>query len=277
MQSKARTPLTSKPAAGTKAANPQQPAAARLLRPRRKSAVLPGTTKTTTTTTNVVTAESRARTAPGRAGLDTRAEESSPSVAANTSKGAKTAPVVDEQRQRPLGERKQEVDPASKEEKIQEKNNNGTEEIANNETSREKRQQEQQKTNEETETENRQQKKKRQKKETKENRQNKRARRIKILQESAPGYPDLMKLKIGDDGSLQVAAEELPIGWIGAYSPESRKLRIIRFLEKRNRRVWRKCIKYDVRKLFADSRLRAKGRFVKRDHEELMRELMSLT
>jgi hypothetical protein len=47
-------------------------------------------------------------------------------------------------------------------------------------------------------------------------------------------------------------------GFIGAYSPESRRERVERFLEKRNRRVWTKKVKYDVRKNFADSRLRVK-------------------
>jgi hypothetical protein len=70
---------------------------------------------------------------------------------------------------------------------------------------------------------------------------------------------------------------ERPDGWIGAYSPESRKVRIERFLKKRNHRVWTKTVKYDVRKNFADSRLRVKGRFVKKEDELLMRELMSLT
>ncbi|KAL3932830.1 MAG: hypothetical protein SGBAC_010671, partial [Bacillariaceae sp.] len=76
------------------------------------------------------------------------------------------------------------------------------------------------------------------------------------------------------NGLLQV---ERPEGWIGAYSPQSRKVRIARFLEKRNHRVWTKTVKYDVRKNFADSRLRVKGRFVKKEDELLMRELMSLT
>jgi len=83
-----------------------------------------------------------------------------------------------------------------------------------------------------------------------------------------------IKSKVGEDGLLEV---ERPDGWIGAYSPESRKVRIGRFLEKRNHRVWTKTVKYDVRKNFADSRLRVKGRFVKKDDELLMRELMSLT
>ena len=77
--------------------------------------------------------------------------------------------------------------------------------------------------------------------------------------------------------SEEYEAPQRPEGWVGAYSPNSRKLRIARFLEKRNNRVWTKKVKYDVRKNFADSRMRVKGRFVKKEDEVLMRELMSLT
>ena len=47
-------------------------------------------------------------------------------------------------------------------------------------------------------------------------------------------------------------------GYVGAYSPEARRARIERFLAKRDKRVWTKKVKYDVRKNFADSRLRVK-------------------
>mmetsp|Transcript_23441 Transcript_23441/g.38293 ORF Transcript_23441/g.38293 Transcript_23441/m.38293 type:complete len:727 (-) Transcript_23441:689-2869(-) len=95
---------------------------------------------------------------------------------------------------------------------------------------------------------------------------------------SGQGRPRSMSdpnLSVGIDnhGLLHVNGPE---GWVGAYSPNSRQLRIHRFLEKRNHRVWVKKVKYDVRKNLADSRLRVKGRFVKKD-EMLMRELMSLT
>ncbi len=85
------------------------------------------------------------------------------------------------------------------------------------------------------------------------------------------------------------------VGFIGAYSPEQRRLRIEKFFEKRNRRVWTKKVKYDVRKNFADSRLRVKvtvalnctvshlltlfllqGRFVKKEDEDIMRELLNI-
>eukprot|EP00941_MAST-03F_sp_MAST-3F-sp1_P002802 g2802.t1 len=63
---------------------------------------------------------------------------------------------------------------------------------------------------------------------------------------------------------------------VGIYSPVSRKKRIERFLRKRKERVWTKRVKYDVRKNFADSRLRVKGRFVKKEDEELLREVMNI-
>lgn len=65
-------------------------------------------------------------------------------------------------------------------------------------------------------------------------------------------------------GSANAAAS----GFVGIYSPEDRKSRIMRFLEKRKRRMWTKKVKYDVRKNFADSRVRVKGRFVKKQEED---------
>eukprot|EP00574_Skeletonema_japonicum_P006999 CAMPEP_0201724532 /NCGR_PEP_ID=MMETSP0593-20130828/8262_1 /ASSEMBLY_ACC=CAM_ASM_000672 /TAXON_ID=267983 /ORGANISM="Skeletonema japonicum, Strain CCMP2506" /LENGTH=661 /DNA_ID=CAMNT_0048215815 /DNA_START=209 /DNA_END=2194 /DNA_ORIENTATION=- len=83
-----------------------------------------------------------------------------------------------------------------------------------------------------------------------------------------------LKVRLDENGLLDVKGPE---GWVGAYSPTSRELRINKFLAKRNHRVWVKKVKYDVRKNFADSRLRVKGRFVKKEDEMLMRELMSLS
>jgi hypothetical protein len=76
--------------------------------------------------------------------------------------------------------------------------------------------------------------------------------------------------------SAMNAAAQRPSGFIGAYSPEQRRQRIEKFLEKRARRVWSRKVKYDVRKNFADSRLRIKGRFVKKEDEDMMRELMNI-
>jgi hypothetical protein len=63
---------------------------------------------------------------------------------------------------------------------------------------------------------------------------------------------------------------------VGMYSPERRRHVVERFLEKRRRRIWRKRVKYDVRKNFADSRLRVKGRFVRKEDEDVLRDLMSM-
>ena len=54
---------------------------------------------------------------------------------------------------------------------------------------------------------------------------------------------------------------------IGAYTKEERQQRIHRFREKKNKRIWRKQIKYDCRKKLADTRPRVKGRFVSRAEE----------
>lgn len=63
---------------------------------------------------------------------------------------------------------------------------------------------------------------------------------------------------------------------IGAYTPEERRRRIQRFLEKRRNRVWTKKVKYDVRKNFADSRIRVKGRFIRKQDEEVLNTLVAL-
>ena len=49
---------------------------------------------------------------------------------------------------------------------------------------------------------------------------------------------------------------------IGIYTVEERRLRIARFMAKRKQRVWVKKIKYEVRRNFAETRVRVKGRFV---------------
>ncbi|KAF4034914.1 CCT motif-containing protein [Phytophthora infestans] len=66
-------------------------------------------------------------------------------------------------------------------------------------------------------------------------------------------------------------------GWVGCYSPEARKKRVQRYLKKRQERVWVREVKYDVRKSFADTRLRVQGRFVAREDEKTIRELLSFT
>lgn len=64
--------------------------------------------------------------------------------------------------------------------------------------------------------------------------------------------------------------------YVGSYSPVARKLRIERFLAKRKLRKWRRKVDYDVRKNFADTRLRVKGRFVKKEDEAFLCQLLQL-
>ena len=57
-------------------------------------------------------------------------------------------------------------------------------------------------------------------------------------------------------------------GRVGIYLPDERRARIAKFHTKRKVGIWRKRIKYECRKKFADSRPRIKGRFVKRPNVE---------
>ena len=66
----------------------------------------------------------------------------------------------------------------------------------------------------------------------------------------------LVSIKVREDGK------------IGIYSKEERKEIIERFRAKKQRRIWRKTIKYDCRKRLADTRPRVKGRFVSRTERE---------
>lgn len=81
---------------------------------------------------------------------------------------------------------------------------------------------------------------------------------------------DTMKGRRFDDKRHRVG------GYVGAYSREARKARVELFLRKRAKRVWTKKVKYGVRKNFADSRMRVKGRFVKKDDEDLLRDLVNI-
>ena len=81
----------------------------------------------------------------------------------------------------------------------------------------------------------------------------------------------------GDGGNMGDDMNNGGTHYVGAYSPESRRRRVARCMEKRGRRIWTKKVKYDVRKNFADSRMRVKGRFVRKEDEELLRDLLSLT
>ena len=85
--------------------------------------------------------------------------------------------------------------------------------------------------------------------------------------------PRMRAYTLGDGPQAQM---ERMTGMVGIYGPEERKARIARFLEKRKRRVWSRKVKYDVRKNFADSRMRIKGRFVKKEDEAAIGAVMEL-
>ena len=52
---------------------------------------------------------------------------------------------------------------------------------------------------------------------------------------------------------------------IGKLTLQDRYLKIKRFKEKKQRRIWTKKIFYDCRKQVADKRLRIKGRFIRKE------------
>uniref|UniRef100_M4BHH0 CCT domain-containing protein n=2 Tax=Hyaloperonospora arabidopsidis (strain Emoy2) TaxID=559515 RepID=M4BHH0_HYAAE len=89
---------------------------------------------------------------------------------------------------------------------------------------------------------------------------------------------EFIRMEISAANDSEQHREALSDGkYVGSYSPEARRKRIERFLEKRKHRVWAKKVDYDVRKNFANSRLRVKGRFVKKEDEELLCQLLSYT
>ena len=49
---------------------------------------------------------------------------------------------------------------------------------------------------------------------------------------------------------------------IRGLSFEKRRLKLLKYMEKKKKRVWKKKVNYDCRKKVADGRLRIKGKFV---------------
>ena len=58
---------------------------------------------------------------------------------------------------------------------------------------------------------------------------------------------------------------------IGGLTFEKRRLKLLRYMDKKERRVWWKKVNYDCRKKVADGRLRIKGKFV--THEQACGQL----
>ena len=74
------------------------------------------------------------------------------------------------------------------------------------------------------------------------------------------GVSGLQPLDI-DGRDFSVANKD---GRIGVYKPEARKALLAKFHRKRHNRIWNKKVRYTCRKNLADTRVRIKGRFVKR-------------
>jgi hypothetical protein len=53
-------------------------------------------------------------------------------------------------------------------------------------------------------------------------------------------------------------------GWVGAYSPAQRRMRLRRWFRDRLARAWVKKVNYECRHTLANNRVRIKGRFVKK-------------
>ena len=55
---------------------------------------------------------------------------------------------------------------------------------------------------------------------------------------------------------------------VGKLTSIDRYLKVRRYLEKRQKRIWMKKVSYTVRKDYADKRLRIKGRFIKKEDQK---------
>lgn len=85
------------------------------------------------------------------------------------------------------------------------------------------------------------------------------------IPEGSSGHPHTTNFEGAPGGEDRPLEGRGPDGRLGAYTKEERQQRIQRFRAKKQRRIWRKQIKYDCRKRLADTRPRVKGRFVSRD------------
>ena len=81
------------------------------------------------------------------------------------------------------------------------------------------------------------------------------------------------KNKVNQIEKIKVVETE---GNIGIYSPEARKERLHRFMAKRLKRSYTKRTRYHGRTMEANAKLRYKGRFLKKEDEELLRAAMEI-
>uniref|UniRef100_A0A061QT02 Cct motif-containing protein n=1 Tax=Tetraselmis sp. GSL018 TaxID=582737 RepID=A0A061QT02_9CHLO len=81
---------------------------------------------------------------------------------------------------------------------------------------------------------------------------------------------ELSRLPLTDGSSFPGRKEEAgeAVVYIGKLTPEERRLKILRYREKRNARNFQKKIKYVCRKTLADSRPRIRGRFARNTDED---------
>ena len=64
---------------------------------------------------------------------------------------------------------------------------------------------------------------------------------------------------------------------MGAYTRETRRKIVARHLRKKKSRCYNKKVMYGIRKNFADSRVRVKGRFINKEVVESLSQYMALT
>ena len=93
------------------------------------------------------------------------------------------------------------------------------------------------------------------------------------LKRFIPGF-DLLTGFTKDGGAVDVKSHFIPPRTvnagddgrkIGTITAGERRLKVIKFLEKRKKRIFKKRISYECRKRVADSRIRIKGRFVTKE------------
>mmetsp|Transcript_8322 Transcript_8322/g.12280 ORF Transcript_8322/g.12280 Transcript_8322/m.12280 type:complete len:122 (+) Transcript_8322:22-387(+) len=92
---------------------------------------------------------------------------------------------------------------------------------------------------------------------------------LQPLQSFDPGLMAFLDFSVMSNFIQEKQLEPKPIGPI---SREERRQKINRYLQKRQRRNFRKKISYECRKTVADKRVRVKGRFVSKSQAEALKD-----